>query len=185
MGPESGRLLSRVSPFTGRLFRVDVDQVEEPGGIRAEREIVRHRGSVATLAVHEDGSIVLVQQYRHAVAQSLWELPAGRLDAGETPERGAGRELEEEVGLRAARLELMADFFTTPGFCDERMFLFRATGLEAVPPRPEPDERLLIRNVDLDQAVRMIDHGEVREAKTLVAVLMEQRRRRVAAAPRP
>ena len=173
----SGRLLSRVSPFDGRLFRVDVDQVEEPGGIRAEREIVRHRGSVAALAVHDDGRIVLVQQYRHAVEQSLWELPAGRLDADETPEQGAGRELEEEVGLHATRLDLMADFFTTPGFCDERMYLFRGTGLETVPPRPEPDERLVVRSVDLAEAVRMIDRGEVREAKTLVAILLETRRR--------
>ena len=103
--------------------------------MRAEREIVRHRGSVAALAVHDDGSIVLVQQYRYAVEQPLWELPAGRLDAGETPQQGAGRELEEEVGLHATRLDLMADFYTTPGFCDERMFLFRGTGLETVPPR--------------------------------------------------
>lgn len=174
---DPGRLLSRVSPFAGRLFRVDVDQVEEPGAIRAEREIVRHRGSVAALAVHDDGRIVLVQQYRHAVEQPLWELPAGRLDPGETPEQGAGRELEEEVGWRSGHLELMADFFTTPGFCDERMFLFRATGLEAVPPRPEPDERITIRNVALAEAVRMIDQGEVREAKTLVAILLESRRR--------
>ncbi len=184
MNDGSGRLLSRVSPFDGRLFRIDVDQVQEPGGIRAEREIVRHRGSVAAVAVHDDGSIVLVQQYRHAVARSLWELPAGRLDAGETPERGAGRELEEEVGLRAERLDLMADFFTTPGFCDERMFLFRATGLKAVPPRPEPDERLVIRSVELAEAARMIERGEVCEAKTLVAILLELRRREPAAAGR-
>jgi len=177
----SGRLLSRVSPFDGRLFRVDVDQVEEPGGVRAEREIVRHRGSVAALAVHDDGSLVLVQQYRHAVEQSLWELPAGRLDANETPEQGDGRVLEEEVGLRATRLELISDFYTTPGFCDERMYLFRATGLDAVPPRPEPDERLLVRSVDLAEAVRMIDQGEVREAKTLVAILLERQRRQTQA----
>ena len=184
MNDDSGRLLSRVSPFDGRLFRVDVDQVEEPGGIRAEREIVRHRGSVAALAVHDDGGIVLVKQYRHAVEQSLWELPAGRLDAGETPEHGAGRELEEEVGLRAARLELLADFYTTPGFCDERMFLFRATGLEPVPPRPEPDERLIVRTVGLAGAERMIDEGEVREGKTLVAILLERRRRQAVPARR-
>ena len=104
--------------------------------------MVRQSGSVAALPVLADGRVVLVRQYRYAVDDFVWELPAGRRDPGETPEAGALRELEEEVGLRAGELEPLLTFWTTPGFCDEVMHLFRATALEAVPPRPEADERI-------------------------------------------
>lgn len=167
--------------YEGRVLSLDVDEVEEPGGIRARREVVRHRGSVAALAVHEDGRVVLVRQYRYPVDADVWELPAGRLDPGETPLEGARRELEEEVGLRAAHLEPMGAFFTTPGFCDETMHLFRATGLSLVPPRPEPDERIEVLTLPLDQARAMVGRGEVREGKTLVALLLESERRALAA----
>jgi ADP-ribose pyrophosphatase len=159
------------------VLSLDVDEVEEPGGVRATREVVRHRGSVAALPVHADGSVVLVRQYRYAVDAHVWELPAGRLDPGERPEDGARRELEEEVGLQAAALEVLSVFYTTPGFCDEVMHLFRATGLSAVPPRPEADERIEARAFPLDEARAMIRKGEVREGKTLVALLLEAERR--------
>ena len=102
---------------------------------------------MAALPVHEDGRVVLVRQYRYAVDSLVWELPAGRRDPGETPEEGARRELEEEVGLRAGALEPLLVFWTTPGFCDEVMHLFRATGLEAVPARPEADEKIESRDL--------------------------------------
>ena len=107
----------------------------------------------------------------------MWELPAGRRDPGETPEAGARRELEEEVGLRAGALEPLLVFWTTPGFCDEVMHLFRATALEAVPPRPEADERIEQAAFTLDEAMAMLRRGEIREGKTLVALLLESRRR--------
>jgi len=163
--------------YAGKVLHLDVDDVEEPGGVRAKREVVRHSGSVAVLPVHADGRVVLVRQYRYAVDAEVWELPAGRRDGDEAPEAGAARELEEEVGLRAGRLEPLATFFTTPGFCDEVMHLFRATDLESVPPRPEPDERIDARTFTLDEALALIDRGEVREGKTLVALLLEARRR--------
>ncbi len=124
--------------YSGRVVSLDVDEVEEPGGVRATREVVRHRGSVAALAVHDDGRVVLVRQYRYPVDEAVWELPAGRLDPGETPAEGAARELEEEVGLRAGHVEALTTFYTTPGFCDEKMHLFRMTGLTSVPPVPRP-----------------------------------------------
>jgi len=111
------------------------------------------------------------------VDQLVWELPAGRLDSGEDPQEGAGRELEEEVGLHAGRLEPLSVFFTTPGFCDEVMHLFRATELTEVPPRPEADERIEARSFELDEARAMIERGAVREGKTLVALLLECGRR--------
>lgn len=175
----AGRTIGTRRIHEGRVLHLDVDEVEEPGGVRAFREVVRHAGSVATLAVHEDGRIVLVRQYRHPVGDALWELPAGRIDRGEEPARGAVRELEEEVGLTAGALEPLATYYTTPGFCDEIMHLYRATALRTVPARPDEDERIDVRTVDLDEAMAMVDRGEIREGKTLVAILMEWRRRRI------
>jgi ADP-ribose pyrophosphatase len=177
MKPASARQLRHRRVYAGKILDLDVDEVEEPGGIRAVREVVRQRGSVAALAVHDDGRVVLVRQYRYAVDEDVWELPAGRRDPPESPEEGARRELEEEVGLRADRLEPIGVFYTTPGFCDETMHLFRATGLSAVPARPEADERIEAATVSLEEARAMIDRGEIREGKTLVALLLEVERR--------
>jgi ADP-ribose diphosphatase len=163
--------------YTGRVLDLDVDDVVEPGGVRGVREVVRQRGSVAALPVLDDSRIVLVRQYRYAVNSLVWELPAGRRDGGETPEQAAQREMEEEVGLHAARLEPLATFWTTPGFCDEVMHLFRATGLESVPARPEPDENIEQATFTLEEAMAMVKRGEIREGKTLVALLMEGARR--------
>jgi len=167
------RCLSTRRVYEGKVLALDVDEVEEPGGVRATREVVRHRGSVMALPVHEDGRLVLVRQFRYAVNQEVWELPAGRLDPGESPEEGARRELEEEVGLRAGRMEHLGSFFSSPGFCDEIMHLYRASQLEVVPARPEPDERIEVRQCTLNEARHMVLAGEVRDAKTLVAILLE------------
>ncbi len=171
------RVLRHERLYEGHVLQLDVDEVEEPGGVRGRREVVRQRGSVAALPVHDDGRVTLVRQYRYPVDALVWELPAGRLDPGETPEEGARRELEEEAGLRPRHLEPLATFWTTPGFCDEQMHLFRATALEAVPPRPEADERIEAARFTLGEADAMIRRGEIREAKTLVALLLELRRR--------
>ncbi len=175
------RRISTRRVYEGGVVSLDVDEVEEPGGVRATREVVRHRGSVATLAVHDDGRVVLIRQYRYPVDQPVWELPAGRVDPGESALAGARRELEEETGLRAARVEPMGVFYTTPGFCDEVMHLFRATGLTQGPPRPEPDERIEVRSLSLDEARAMIGSGAIREGKTLVALLLERELRETGA----
>jgi ADP-ribose pyrophosphatase len=175
--PASARVLQHRRVHAGRVLDLDVDEVVEPGGVHGVREVVRQRGSVAALPVLDDRRIVLVRQYRYAVDALVWELPAGRRDAGETPDEGARRELEEEVGLRAAGLEPLLVFWTTPGFCDEVMHLFRATGLTPVPPRPEADERIESSTFTLDEAIGMVRSGEIREGKTLVALLLEATRR--------
>ncbi len=175
--PFSARVLQHRRVHTGKVLDLDVDEVLEPGGVRGLREVVRQRGSVAALPVLDDGRVVLVRQYRYAVDALVWELPAGRRDPGETPEEGARRELEEEVGLRAASLEPLLVFWTTPGFCDEVMHLFRATDLEAVPARPEADESIEQATFTLSEAMEMIGRGEIREGKTLVALLLEAGRR--------
>jgi ADP-ribose pyrophosphatase len=178
MSGAKGRTLKSRRVYDGLVLALDVDEVEEPGGVTGTREVIRHRGSVAALPVHADGSVVLVRQYRHAVADHVWELPAGRLDPDETPETGIRRELVEEVGLVPGSLEKVSTFFTTPGFCDEVMHLFRATRLESVEARPEEDERIVAGRFGLEQALAMIRAGEVREGKTLVALLLEAERRR-------
>lgn len=171
------RVVGHRTVYDGKVLALHVDEVEEPGDVRAMREVVRHRGSVATLAVSADDRVVLVRQYRYAVDEALWELPAGRLDPGETPEQGARRELVEEVGLEADAVEPLAVFFTTPGFCDELMHVFRASGLRQVPPQPDEDERIDPRWFELDEALAMVHRGEIKEGKTLVALLAEQARR--------
>lgn len=172
------RILEHRRVYDGRVLALDVDEVEEPEGVRAVREVVRQRGSVAALPVLDDGRIVLVRQYRYAVDERVWELPAGRIDPGETPEAGARRELEEEVGYAARAMELLSVFYTTPGFCDERMHVYRASALHPVPARPEEDERIETGTFTLDEARAMIRRGEIREGKTLVALLLECERRR-------
>jgi len=168
--------LSSRRVYDGALVKLDVDEVEEPGGVRATREVIRHEGSVAALAVKEDGSIMLVRQFRYAVGESLWELPAGKLDGGESPEEGIQRELREEIGHRAEHLEKIAFFYTTPGFCDEAMHLYRATDLVDDRADADADERIEIGTFTLAQAHGMIARGELREGKTLVAILLELQR---------
>jgi ADP-ribose diphosphatase len=168
--------LSTRRVYDGKVLSLDLDEVEEPGGVTATREVIRHQGSVSALVVTADGKILLVRQYRYAVDESLWELPAGRLDEGESPEDGIQRELREEVGQRAELLERIAFFYTTPGFCDESMHLFRATGLVADRKAADDDERIEVGAFTVAELREMVASGEIREGKTLVAVLLELQR---------
>jgi ADP-ribose pyrophosphatase len=170
------RRLSSRRVYTGKVLSLDLDEVEEPGGVRTTREVVRHSGSVAVLAIQDDGRIVLVRQYRYPVDDYVWELPAGRLDAGESPEQAAQRELQEEIGQKAGSLSRIAFFFTTPGFCDESMHVFRATGLAPSKAKGDEDERIEVQAFALTELEAMIDRGELREGKTLVTLLLELRR---------
>jgi ADP-ribose pyrophosphatase len=176
--PSRARVVSTRRVYSGKVLALDVDDVIEPGEIRARREVVRHAGSVATLAVDDQQRVLLVRQYRYPVDDEIWELPAGRIDGAEEPVTGARRELEEEAGVQAGHVEQIAFFHTTPGFCDERMFIFRATSLTLGAARPEPDERIELRWFTPEEVDRMVATGEVHEGKTLVALLLEQARRR-------
>lgn len=159
--------------FRGRIFRVRRDVVEEPGGRgRVTREVVEHAGSVVLLPVFPDGRVLLVRQYRHAVGRFVWELVAGGLEPGETPRAAARRELEEETGYRARRLDKLIEFFPTPGFAAEKMILYRATGLRRGRARPEADEALHVRAFGRHALRRLIRRGRLRDAKTLVGLLL-------------
>jgi ADP-ribose pyrophosphatase len=175
------RRLSTKRLYEGAVLSLDIDEVEEPGGVRARREITRHRGSVGILPIMDDDRIVLIRQYRYPADAILWEIPAGRLDPDERPEDAARRELEEETGWSPARIEPMLTYFTSPGFCDEVLHLFRATGLRSVPRRPDQDERIETAVVSRVEAHALLARGELRDAKTIVALLLDGERSRIKA----
>jgi ADP-ribose pyrophosphatase len=171
------RVLSHRRVYDGKILSLELDEIQEEGGVKALREVVRHRGSVAALPVDDEGRLALVRQYRHPVGQKLWEVPAGILEKGESPEEAVRREVEEEVGRRAGHLACLAVFHPTPGFCDEILHLFRATRLGETPVRRDEDEVLEVKWYTLDEARGLFRAGQVRDAKTIIALLMESEHR--------
>ena len=155
--------------FTGKIFHVTREEVVEPGKISAMREIVRHPGSVVILAVDEsdrEPKVLLERQYRHASGRTIWELPAGKIDAGESALTGAKRELLEETGYRAKRWEKLLHFWVSPGFLDETMTIFLARGLSLGEATPEADEHIHSELVPLSKVIAMITSGKIPDAKT-------------------
>jgi ADP-ribose pyrophosphatase len=161
--------------YRGRTFDVDVDRVRLPGGQEVEMELVHHRGAAAVVPVLDDGTVLLVRQYRYATGGWLLEIPAGKLDGGESPETCAGREAEEEVGYRPAKLEPLGWIWSTPGFADEKIWLFLATGLQATQQGLEQDEILSIARMPFQEAVAKAASGEMHDAKSAVALLRAAR----------
>lgn len=159
---------------------MSVDQVLEPGGVKARRDIVHHSGSVVILAVEASGSkpnsgseprLLLERQYRHAAKDFLWELPAGRIDPGEKELPAAQRELLEETGYQAGSWRRIFKFYASPGFVAETMAVFLATDLRAGKARPEEDEKIRTRWRPLQAAVRMVLTGKIQDAKTIMSIL--------------
>ena len=172
---KGARVLSSQEVFAGRAWRLRVEKVKEPGGVVATREIVAHNGSVVVLPVFEDGSVLMVRQYRHAAKQFLWELVAGHLEPGEKPADAGPRELEEEAGYTARHWRPLLDFFPSPGLSTERMWVWLATGLKRGTARPEEDERITARRFSLDAVESMIRRGELHDAKTIASILFYAR----------
>ena len=164
-------VLSSATIYSGPVFGLRRDEVIEPSGVRTTREVITHPGSVVVLPVLPDGRILLIQQYRYAAKQYLWELVAGRIDAGESPKVAAARELIEETGYRAERFRVFLDVFPTPGFLEERMFILLAEGLTEGQAEPEEDERIVSRAYDRKQLERMIRGGKLRDAKSIAGIL--------------
>lgn len=165
---------------TGRKFSVDRVAVPTKGGVAAPRELVVHPGSVVLLPVLPDGRVVLIENRRFAVDQVLLELPAGTLELGEDPAACAARELLEETGYRAGRIEPLCRFFSAPGFCTEEMHAFLATELVEEVQALEETEQIEVRPMSLEDVEAKIGAGEIRDAKTLAAVLFWLRFRRSA-----
>jgi ADP-ribose diphosphatase len=182
MAPKSrksrqARVLHSKIVFRGPVFYVTSDRVQEPGGIVARRDLVRHPGSVVILAVDDSRRtvrVLLARQYRYAARQSLWELPAGRIDRGEAPLAGAKRELLEETGYHARRWKRALFFYSSPGFLDETMAVYLATGLVPGQAQPEDDELISKRLVPLSAALKMVKSGRIQDGKTIAGVLWLQ-----------
>ncbi len=174
---ERATVLSSKVVYRGPLFRVLHDKIVEPGGRENERDVIRHNGSVVILAIDNSKSksnpwIVMERQYRHAANQFLWELPAGKIDAGENPLAGAKRELAEETGYQAKKWRPLVEYYASPGFLGESMKVFLAEGLRAGDPRPEDDEEIELRLVKLKDVLKMIKKGAIQDGKTLTSVLL-------------
>jgi ADP-ribose pyrophosphatase len=168
---EAPEVLASEEVYHGRIIDVTVYTVREREQTY-KREVVHHPGGAAVVAVFDDQTIVLVRQYRHPAVRYLLELPAGKLDAPERPEDCAARELEEEIGVRAARLEKLTEFFTTPGFCEEKLWVYLATALTETAQNLEEDEQVELVRVSFTRAFEMIADGEIEDAKTIIGIML-------------
>src|SRR5438477_10726311 len=168
---QAPEFLASENVFEGRVFSVTVDTVREGEQIYT-REVVHHPGSAVILPAFDDGTIALVRQYRHPAVKYLLELPAGTLNDKERPEEGAARELEEELGSVAAKLEKLSEFFVSPGFCAEKMWLYLATDLTETARRPEDDEVIEVVRLPIKRALQMITDGEIEDAKTIIGLML-------------
>jgi len=167
--------MKRRAVHRGRSITLYVEEAELPGGRRVELDVLRHPGAAAVVPFTSERSVLLIRQYRHAAGGTIWEVPAGKLD-GDTPEVCAAKELEEEAGRRAGRLEKLGWIWTTPGFTDEVIHLFAAFDLEPCPQRLEHDEVIEVVEVPLTEALAMVWRGELRDGKSALALLHAARR---------
>jgi ADP-ribose pyrophosphatase len=183
---ERATIISSEVVYQGPLFRILHDKLIEPGGRKNERDVIRHNGSVVILAVLDSKKrgdskskknpwIVMERQYRHAANQYLWELPAGKLEAGEDALAGAKRELAEETGYHAKKWRPLVEYFASPGFLGESMKVFLAEGLQPGTAHPEEDEQIELRLVKLSELLKMIEKGAILDGKTLTSVLLYDR----------
>jgi len=162
--------------YSGRIISVDLDRVRFPDGSIGELEMVRHPGASAVVPFltepeGDDPQILLLKQYRYAAEQYLYEIPAGRLNPGEDPRDCATRELREETGCSAKKIEFLVTIYTTPGFTDERIHLFMASGLEHGDTAHEPDEFMTVETVTLSHALELIKEGRIPDAKSAIGIL--------------
>jgi ADP-ribose pyrophosphatase len=161
--------------YQGRIFNVRLDRIREEG-VEYEREVVAHDGSAVIVPVFGDNTVALVRQYRHPAGEYLLELPAGSLEAGEDPRAGAIRELEEEIGVVAAQIDLLTEFYVSPGFLTEKMYVYLATNLTDVGQKLEHDELIEIQRLSFADAIAAIRSGEIRDAKTIAGVMLAAER---------
>lgn len=171
------KVVSSKVVYKGRVFSITADMVQEPGGVEARRDVIRHNGSVVVLAVDhtrskKDPDILLIRQYRHAAGQFLLELPAGRIELGEKLIPAAKRELIEETGYRAKKWSKHTRYFASPGFLTEAMNILLAEDLTLGDAEPEDDERIEIRMTPLSEVLKLIHDGKILDGKTLIGVLL-------------
>lgn len=157
--------------FKGVIFDVVRDRLREAHGLEIVREVVRHPGGAGGLPLFADGRVALVKQYRHPVGRDLLEIPAGRIEDGEAPEACAAREIEQEIGFRPGQLRQLAEFYSTPGFCDEKLYVYLATELTPTVQQLDQDESVEVLYLPLPEAIRLVAEGKIEDAKTIIALL--------------
>jgi ADP-ribose diphosphatase len=168
------RVLSSKSLYDGRVLRLKLDHVVEPGGVKATREIVEHHGSVVVIPRLANGRIVMVRQFRYATQKHLWELVAGSMEPGESVIRAARRELQEETGYRAGSLKRLFSFYPSPGFLTEQMHLVEARDLTLAKANPEDDERIEVAEFSKNQLDKLLREKKIMDGKTLVGLLWDR-----------
>ncbi len=168
--PEARRISRRVA-YDGLILRVNVDRVALPNGREVDLELIEHPGAAAVVPLHADGTVTLIRQYRYATGGFILEVPAGKLDPGESPEACAQREVEEEAGVQAGRLHPLGFIWTTPGFTDERIWLFAATQLQPGRQDLQHDEVLDVLRMPLREALALVERGELPDGKSLAALV--------------
>jgi ADP-ribose pyrophosphatase len=182
-GNAKPKLVSSKLAYKGRVFNVYADTVIEANGHKHVREVVRHNGSVVILAVDEsknpaDPDVILERQYRHAAGQFLFELPAGKIDAGEAPLAAAKREMIEETGYRAKKWKMLVKYFASPGFLGEWMQIYLAQEIREGVAQPEIDEQIEVMRVPLSEAMKMVADGKIHDGKTLIGLSLYDAARR-------
>jgi ADP-ribose pyrophosphatase len=165
--------------FKGRVVTLDIDTVTLPNGATIDLEMIHHPGAAAVVPIKEDGTVILIRQFRHAAAGYIYEIPAGKLHLGEDPKVCAERELQEEIGYKVASLELLASILTTPGFTDEVIHIYKGTGLTLGTQNLDHDEVIEIIEIPLAKAIAQINDGTIRDGKTIVGLQMAYLRERV------
>jgi ADP-ribose pyrophosphatase len=172
------KVLHTEKKYAGKVIDLIIDEIEYPSGSRSVREVAAHPGGAAIVPLLPDNNILLVKQYRYPIRQIVYELPAGKLNPGEDPEVCARRELEEETGYRAEQLQRLTSIYTTPGFCNEQLHLFLASGLEKSSRGQQLEEgeaSLTVETVPLKRVLEMIDQEEIVDAKTLCGIFLAER----------
>ena len=158
--------------YDGKVLDIHLEKVTLPNGKEVDVEIIRHPGGAAALPLYDNGDILMIRQFRHAAGGIIWEVPAGRIDDGEDPQNCAYRELQEEAGVIAGRMEKLGEFFSTPGFCTEVIHLYLARDLTACCQELEADEYLQVEKMPFGKALEKVYSGEIVDSKTMLALLL-------------
>ena len=156
--------------YKGTVVDLRLEEVALPNGVTVQLEMIYHPGAAAVVALDDESGVTLIHQFRHAAGGFIWDIPAGKLESGETPSQCAARELQEEAGLAARELVHLGSIFTAPGFCNERIHLFLARQLRPVEPQLEADEVLSVQRVPFSHALAMIRNGEIQDAKSIAGL---------------
>ncbi|MFS8541858.1 MAG: NUDIX hydrolase [Tissierellales bacterium] len=161
--------------YEGKIINLRIDTVELPDKKYSKREIVEHPGAVGIVPITDDGCMILVKQYRKSVEKFLLEIPAGKIEINEEPKETGLRELAEETGYKANKMEYLFEFYTSPGFSNEKIYLFLATELEKGEVKPESDEYIKVEKYKIEELVDMVIRGEINDGKTIVAIFYAQK----------